>query len=277
MRKLRLIFSILTVVFASLGLAKILSYDISLPLMFISMILTFLVWSKECYDKGAKRDSHIFLGVAIFIAAITVFNIISNLSSKEDNTEIPKGNPQFMATVLGFEDNYILVDPFKGDEAINSMDMALVSKDVISKIDVPDVKEGDKISVVYNGSIAKSYPAKLEGVFAIYPVDKNGDTIRLYSQKEINSAIDVIKKEFKRDWKGCTLKEIHYAGDKVSKEHQEFAERYNADEVIVLVSTFDVDESGGDGSLNPNSTYTDWNWILVRKNGGKWKHVDHGY
>ena len=43
MRKLRLIFSILTVVFASLGLAKILSYDISLPLMFISMILTFLV------------------------------------------------------------------------------------------------------------------------------------------------------------------------------------------------------------------------------------------
>ena len=194
MRKLRLIFSILTVVFASLGLAKILSYDISLPLMFISMILTFLVWSKECYDKGSKRDSYIFLGVAIFIAAITVFNTISNFSSKENNAEI-----------------------------------------------------------------------------------QNGETVQMYSQKEINSAIDVIKKEFKRDWKGCTLKEIHYAGDKVSKEHQEFAERYNADEVIVLVSTFDVDESGGDGSLNPNSTYTDWNWILVRKNGGKWKHVDHGY
>lgn len=119
----------------------------------------------------------------------------------------PKGNPQFMATVLGFEDNYILVDPYKGDEAINSMDMALVSKDVISKIDVPDVKEGDK----------------------------------------------------------------------VSEDHQEFTARYNADEVIVLLSTFDVDESGGDGSLNPNSTYTDWNWILVRKNDGKWKHVDHGY
>ncbi len=50
MRKLKLIFSILTVVFASLGLAKILSYDISLPLMFVSMILTFLVWSKECYN-----------------------------------------------------------------------------------------------------------------------------------------------------------------------------------------------------------------------------------
>ncbi len=138
---------ILVDVFASLGLAKILSYDISLPLMFVSMILTFLVWSKECYDKGSKRDSYIFLGVAIFIAAITAFNIISTLSSKDKSTEIPKGNPQFMATVLLFEDNYILVDPYKGDEAINSMDMALVSTDVISKIDVPDVKEGDKISV----------------------------------------------------------------------------------------------------------------------------------
>ena len=51
----------------------------------------------------------------------------------------------------------------------------------------------------------------------------------------------------------------------------------NADEVIVLLSSFDVDSSGGDGSLNPNSTYDNWSWILVRTSGGKWKHVDHGY
>ena len=43
------------------------------------------------------------------------------------------------------------------------------------------------------------------------------------------------------------------------------------------VSSFDVDSSGGDGSLNPNSTYNDWKWILVRTNGGQWQHVDHGY
>lgn len=46
---------------------------------------------------------------------------------------------------------------------------------------------------------------------------------------------------------------------------------------IVLLSSFDVDSSGGDGSLNPNSTYSDWKWILVRTDGGKWQHVDHGY
>ena len=99
----------------------------------------------------------------------------------------------------------------------------------------------------------------------------------MYSQNDINSAIDTIKKEFKSNWKGCTLTEIYYAGDDSSKNHQDWADRNNADEVIVLLSSFDVDSSGGDGSLKLNSTYNNWNWILVRTNGGQWQHVDHGY
>ena len=99
----------------------------------------------------------------------------------------------------------------------------------------------------------------------------------IYSQEDINAAIDTIKKEFMMNWGGCTLTEIYYAGDDSSKDHQDWADRNNADEVIILLSSFDVDSSGGDGSLNPNSTYSDWSWILVRTNGGKWQHVDHGY
>lgn len=100
---------------------------------------------------------------------------------------------------------------------------------------------------------------------------------KLYSQDEIRSAIAVIEREFKANWNGCTLKEIYYAGDDVSTDYQDWADRNNADDVIVLLSSFDVDSSGCDGSLNPNSTYGGWNWILVRNDGGKWKHVDHGY
>ena len=99
----------------------------------------------------------------------------------------------------------------------------------------------------------------------------------MYSEKDIQSAIDTITKEFNRNWKGCTLTEIYYAGDDVSKAYQDWADRNNADEVIVLLSSFDVDASGGDGSLNPNSTYDNWNWILVRSHNGRWQHVDHGY
>lgn len=100
---------------------------------------------------------------------------------------------------------------------------------------------------------------------------------QIYSEKDIKSAMDTIKNEFARDWSGCTLTELYYAGDECSKEHQDWADRNEADEVLVLLSSFDVDASGADGSLNPNSTYSDWKWILVRTTGGQWQHVDHGY
>ncbi len=125
------------------------------------------------------------------------------------------------------------------------------------------------------------------GILLVFSLSACGGNVRgvkthhvdseMYSQDDINSAIDTIKKEFKSDWKGCTLTEIYYAGDDCSKDHQDWADRNNADEVIVLLSSFDVDSSGADGSLNPNSTYDNWNWILVRTNGGQWQHADHGY
>ena len=99
---------------------------------------------------------------------------------------------------------------------------------------------------------------------------------QVYSQEDINSAVNIIKKEFQRNWAGCTLTEIRYAGDELTEKHQEWCDRNDADEVIVLLSSFDVDSSGGDGSLNPDSTYEDMKWILVRSNGEKWKYVAHG-
>ena len=100
---------------------------------------------------------------------------------------------------------------------------------------------------------------------------------KVYTDEEIKDAIDVTFDYFKKEFKGCTLKEITYIGDDKLSDYQEFAERNNADDVIVLISTFEVGASGGDGSLNPDSTYENWNWILVRNKGENWKHVDHGY
>ena len=99
----------------------------------------------------------------------------------------------------------------------------------------------------------------------------------IYSDEEIKNAIDVAINYFEKNFEGCTLTEITYLGDDKLDNWQEFAERNNADDVMVLVSSFNVGASGGDGSLNPNSTYTNWKWVLVRTNGGKWEHVDHGY
>ena len=99
----------------------------------------------------------------------------------------------------------------------------------------------------------------------------------IYLQEDVAAAIDAVKREFRRSWSGCTLKEIEYAGDEESRKDEAFLERHSGDEAIVLLSSFYVDESGGDCSLNANYTYENWNWILVRANGGAWRLVDFGY
>ena len=97
----------------------------------------------------------------------------------------------------------------------------------------------------------------------------------IYDYDDIASAINTIIDNFK-DWKGCTLKEIYYTGDD-EKYFKEINQQYGGQEAIVLLSKFDVDRSGGDGTLNPNSTYDHWNWLLIKDKHGNWKEVDHGY
>lgn len=98
----------------------------------------------------------------------------------------------------------------------------------------------------------------------------------LYAEADIDAAMDAAIRYFKKEFSGCTLTQIQYPGDD-AETFAQWADWSGKDEAIVLISSFTVDASGGDGSFNPNSTYTGWNWILARDQGGKWSHVDHGY
>lgn len=99
----------------------------------------------------------------------------------------------------------------------------------------------------------------------------------IYSQNDIDSAINTAINYFKWNFNGCKLIEIHYAGDEYADEFKEWAKQYDADEAIMLLSDFYVNSTGGDGSLEPDSTQSGWNWILVRNKNGSWEHKDHGY
>ena len=99
----------------------------------------------------------------------------------------------------------------------------------------------------------------------------------IYSDDDIEAAYKTVKYYFSNEFDGCTLTKLYYPGDTYADEFNKWAEQYDADEAIVLLSSFDVDSSGGDGSLNPDSTYDDWQWILIRNDGGDWEHADHGY
>lgn len=77
MRIWKTVFSILTIGFGSFVLMNFMSSEVGLPLMFVFLGLSLLTNAKECYDKGAKKDAIIFVGVAIFVYAVTAYNIVS--------------------------------------------------------------------------------------------------------------------------------------------------------------------------------------------------------
>lgn len=96
----------------------------------------------------------------------------------------------------------------------------------------------------------------------------------IYSDAEIQAAIDIIKEDFAADWAGCELLRIRYAGDRASMEE----EKERGLPTIVLLSDFKTARRlPKESSLNSSATYNDWNWILVRDPDGSWRHVDHGY
>ena len=102
----------------------------------------------------------------------------------------------------------------------------------------------------------------------------------LYGENSVNEAFDVIEKKFAKDFEGCTLTELRYDED-VENKFAEEIEKYhkeNNQELIVVLSTFDTDEKGGDGGFNPNDTYTNWQWHLVKTaNKKSWDIINWGY
>lgn len=98
-----------------------------------------------------------------------------------------------------------------------------------------------------------------------------------YTQEDIESAMDVVEHRFKKEFDGCTLISLTYDETRSDRSADGWKENYGADEAIVLLSRFYVDKSGGDGSLNPESYYDNWQWILTRNAGGKWQLQTWGY
>lgn len=165
--------------------------------------------------------------------------------------------------------------------AFNQLDWHLPKSDNYSGISLEAYDfEKDPSGVRKHLEELETLTAKEQEMLQVYLQPRNDDNVGKdvpeHTQEEIAAAIDVIEKEFESKWQGCTLKEIYYAGGGVSSQHQDWAGRNNADDVIVLLSSFETGRDA-DPSLKPNSMYDNYMWILVRTNGGEWVHVDHGY
>ncbi len=102
----------------------------------------------------------------------------------------------------------------------------------------------------------------------------------LYDDNLINEACRVVEQKFAEEFEGCTLTELRYDAEvenRFADEISRYATEKNQ-ELIVLISTFNTDEKGGDGGFNPNDTYTNWQWHLVRTADKKsWEIISWGY
>ena len=93
--------------------------------------------------------------------------------------------------------------------------------------------------------------------------------IKLDIGEEIDNAVDCLKRSF--DFEACTLTKIYY-NEEISntavEDYLQFGNgsvnKVKAENVIVLLSDFDVDNSGDNPVLNPGESYTNYNWILIR-------------
>jgi hypothetical protein len=101
-------------------------------------------------------------------------------------------------------------------------------------------------------------------------------TSYLYSEKEIQSAMRVVMNQFERGFESCKLLTLTYDEESSVREADDWAEQYEADEAIVLESSFYVIGSKNP-TLNPNSTYRGWQWILTRNGNGRWELQTCGY
>lgn len=100
------------------------------------------------------------------------------------------------------------------------------------------------------------------------------DDSKIYSERDIEKAMSLVYRQF-AFFEGCVLLEIEYDEEYSNERMNGWAEQYDADEAIVLLSEFYV--FGENGSLEPGKTYTKWNWILVRDKGGFWELKTWGY
>ncbi len=96
------------------------------------------------------------------------------------------------------------------------------------------------------------------------------------TEAQVGHAMSLVSNYFAWHFEGCTLLELRYDAEATQKAEAAREEELGS-QVIILHSTFRTDHRGGDGSLNPDSTYEGWQWILRKNALGLWDLEDWGY
>lgn len=127
---------------------------------------------KPSYIYRVKNSEEIFEKLKLLLAEASLREEPTSPDEPVQVGEPKVGfNPHFNAEVLEVYKNSVLVKPLLyGDEF--DIGAAFSDKIVLSLTafpnNYPDLKAGDEIGVVFNGSVAETYPARIDTIFTIY-------------------------------------------------------------------------------------------------------------
>ena len=138
----------------------------------------------------------ILLSFVIIIVGVLAFSIKKLSGDSQDSN----GQDYFNAKVLKVYDKYVEVECLELTTGAITTGTALsVPKEVHSKNEVPDMQVGAKIRVVFTG-VLETYPPQLQTVWAIYPLDEDGNVTTVKNDMSVPENAD----EGKKNW-GITL------------------------------------------------------------------------
>lgn len=75
MKIIKIVLLVIVILFAKLGLFKILSFDIANPVMLTALATFLLLQSAEYKDGKRKVDGILTVAAALFVYAVVVYNV----------------------------------------------------------------------------------------------------------------------------------------------------------------------------------------------------------
>ncbi len=107
-------------------------------------------------------------------------------------------------------------------------------------------------------------------------VDIEEFSSEVYTANDITSAMELVLEQFHGRTDTILLK-LSYIGDEWLDDYRDWADRNNADDVIVILTDYYISFFSDNPIMNTGFKYEDYNYILVRSEGGEWEIVDQGY
>lgn len=114
----------------------------------------------------------------------------------------------------------------------------------------------------------------------------NYGTSSIYSEEDMDEAIEVIKDEFNTgEWREFELQSISYSSDEECDPDnlgwlRELAEANHVAEDFTQCIKFETDfhtSANAPGQWNEDTDYNDYQWWLVRTDDGEWQLLSWGY